>query len=726
MKRIFGIKLGGLHQKILNLVLIFLLVTIGLGFGISMYQTNKLTKIVNETRENQQDALNTTSTKTIYQVVDASVTKTNALQAYIAEEMFLTVKKDVNSLRALAEGTFRNRDKLEGSSVALPDPATDGQITAQLLMEEGIDPTASKLLPYGALLSETMIAMYKTSNYSTNCYIGFADGTNICIDNIASNKYDDKGQLIPFPVRQRPWYTGAVEKGDVTFTQPMLDTYTGTICITCSAPIYVDSELIGVVGIDLFLSDMEKYVEDSTAKGSFLCVVDNEGKIVFAPKDNGLFEVKLTGEAEDLRNSESKSLAEVVSLSMTQSTGLKNVNIDGKDYYMVGSPLKTVGWSVLSVVDKSITEIPTKQMLDEFNSINDSARSDYSDGASHINTLTLIAIAAILIIGSGTALYTAGRIVKPVESMTEEIIEGGKTGKLFEMKNIYKTKDEIQVLAESFDDLSQKTVQYIKDITRITKEKERIGTELALARKIQADMVPNIYPAFPDRPEFDIFATMHPAKEVGGDFYDFFLIDSDHLGMVMADVSGKGVPAALFMMMSKILINNFAMMGGSPAQVLERTNNVICQNNEEEMFVTVWFGILEISTGRITAANAGHEYPIIKKPGGKFELFKDKHGFVLGGLEGMTFDEYEMNLEKGGSLYLYTDGVPEAMNDKDEMFGTKRLLDALNKYDNNITVKLLTDLKESIDAFVGNADQFDDLTMLVIKLRDDNETKEEE
>ena len=726
MKRIFGIKLGGLHQKILNLVLIFLLVTIGLGFGISMYQTSKLTKIVNETRENQQDALNTTSTKTIYQVVDASVTKTNALQAYIAEEMFLTVKKDVNSLRALAEGTFRNRDKLEGSSVALPDPATDGQITAQLLMEEGIDPTASKLLPYGALLSETMIAMYKTSNYSTNCYIGFADGTNICIDNIASNKYDDKGQLIPFPVRQRPWYTGAVEKGDVTFTQPMLDTYTGTICITCSAPIYVDSELIGVVGIDLFLSDMEKYVEDSAAKGSFLCVVDNEGKIVFAPKDNGLFEVKLTGEAEDLRNSESKSLAEVVSLSMTQSTGLKNVNIDGKDYYMVGSPLKTVGWSVLSVVDKSITEIPTKQMLDEFNSINDSARSDYSDGASHINTLTLIAIAAILIIGSGTALYTAGRIVKPVESMTEEIIEGGKTGKLFEMKNIYKTKDEIQVLAESFDDLSQKTVQYIKDITRITKEKERIGTELALARKIQADMVPNIYPAFPDRPEFDIFATMHPAKEVGGDFYDFFLIDSDHLGMVMADVSGKGVPAALFMMMSKILINNFAMMGGSPAQVLERTNNVICQNNEEEMFVTVWFGILEISTGRITAANAGHEYPIIKKPGGKFELFKDKHGFVLGGLEGMTFDEYEMNLEKGGSLYLYTDGVPEAMNDKDEMFGTKRLLDALNKYDNNITVKLLTDLKESIDAFVGNADQFDDLTMLVIKLRDDNETKEEE
>ena len=229
-------------------------------------------------------------------------------------------------------------------------------------------------------------------------------------------------------------------------------------------------------------------------------------------------------------------------------------------------------------------------------------------------------------------------------------------------------------------------------------------------------MLPNIYPAFPERSEFDIYATMTPAKEVGGDFYDFFLIDNDHLGMVMADVSGKGVPAALFMMMSKILVNNYALMGGSPAKVLEQVNNQICKNNEEEMFVTVWFGVLEISTGKVTAANAGHEYPILKKAGGEFELFKDKHGFVIGGMDGMRYKDYEFTLEKGGTLFLYTDGVAEATNAQNELFGTDRMIEALNKDADASPTDLLNNMKQAVDEFVGEAPQFDDLTMLGVKL----------
>jgi sigma-B regulation protein RsbU (phosphoserine phosphatase) len=300
--------------------------------------------------------------------------------------------------------------------------------------------------------------------------------------------------------------------------------------------------------------------------------------------------------------------------------------------------------------------------------------------------------------------------------MTADITEGGRTGKLFEMIDKYRTGDEIEVLAEAFDDLSKKTRQYIIDITRITKEKERIDTELDLARRIQADMLPGGYPAFPDRDEFDIYATMTPAKEVGGDFYDFFLIDGDHLGMVMADVSGKGVPAALFMMMSKILIGNYAAQGGSPAKVLEQTNSAICKRNDEEMFVTVWFGVLEISTGKITAANAGHEFPVIRTGGGDYELFRDKHGFVIGGMDGMKYKEYELTLEKGGTLFLYTDGVPEATNAEKELFGTDRLIEVMNENKDCGPKELLPKIKERIDEFVGDADQFDDLTMLAIKL----------
>ena len=244
----------------------------------------------------------------------------------------------------------------------------------------------------------------------------------------------------------------------------------------------------------------------------------------------------------------------------------------------------------------------------------------------------------------------------------------------------------------------------------------RIETELSMATRIQADMLPNIFPAFPEREEFEIFASMEPAKEVGGDFYDFFMIDDDHLGMVMADVSGKGVPAALFMMMSKILVSNYAMMGGSPAKVLEQVNAQICLNNKEEMFVTVWFGILELSTGKIKAANAGHEYPMLRKADGEFEIFKDKHGLVIGGMEGMRYKEYEFELEKGGTLFLYTDGVAEATNAENELFGTERMLKALNQQPQADTKTLLVNMKQAVDEFVGDAPQFDDLTMMSVKL----------
>ncbi len=246
-------------------------------------------------------------------------------------------------------------------------------------------------------------------------------------------------------------------------------------------------------------------------------------------------------------------------------------------------------------------------------------------------------------------------------------------------------------------------------------ESSRIDAELTMASAIQADMLPSIYPAFPERPEFDIYATMDPAKEVGGDFYDFFLVDEDHLCMVMADVSGKGVPAALFMMASKIILANNAMIGKTPAQILTDTNAAICSNNREEMFVTVWLGILEISTGKLTAANAGHEYPVIMHSGGEFELLKDKHGFVIGGMSGVKYKEYELTLSPGSKIFLYTDGVPEATNAENQLFGTDRMVEALNENPQASPQEILKNIRKSVDGFVGSAEQFDDLTMLCME-----------
>lgn len=248
-------------------------------------------------------------------------------------------------------------------------------------------------------------------------------------------------------------------------------------------------------------------------------------------------------------------------------------------------------------------------------------------------------------------------------------------------------------------------------------ESSRIEAELTMASSIQSDMLPSIYPAFPERSEFDIYASMNPAKEVGGDFYNFFLVDDDHLCVMIADVSGKGVPAALFMMASMIVLANNAMIGKSPAKILTDANASICSNNREGMFVTAWLGILELSTGKLVAANAGHEFPVIYEPGGKFEYLKDKHGLVIGGFPDIVYQEYTVNLKPGSKLFIYTDGVTEATAANDELYGFDRLKDALNSNTSSHPQEMCEQVSKSINEFVKDAEQFDDITMLCLEYK---------
>ena len=279
-----------------------------------------------------------------------------------------------------------------------------------------------------------------------------------------------------------------------------------------------------------------------------------------------------------------------------------------------------------------------------------------------------------------------------------------------------RSRNEIGSLAVDVTEMVREIDAHMDEIRTITAEKERIGTELSLAARIQAAMLPDSA-AFPERTEFKLSASMEPAKAVGGDFYDFFLVDEDHLGLVIADVSGKGVPAALFMMVSMLLIKNHVASGLSPAAALEVTNRQLCAKNREEMFVTVWLGILELSTGRLTAANAGHEYPVLREPDGRFALHKDKHGFIIGGIDGMKYHDYTLQLAPGAGIFVYTDGVPEATDAKEELFGLDRMLAALNEDPDAAPERLLRNVRAAVDGFVGAAEQFDDLTMLCLEYR---------
>lgn len=344
----------------------------------------------------------------------------------------------------------------------------------------------------------------------------------------------------------------------------------------------------------------------------------------------------------------------------------------------------------------------------------ESLRSDIAQKTYSGTILSMLSQLGLLLISMLLVYIFVLRPLKGVEQNIRLYRTTKDSAAVQENLQKLRPNNEIGQLSQDVSDLTKEMDAYVEEIQKIASDRQRIQTELNLATQIQAGMLPHIFPPYPDRKEFDIFASMDPAKEVGGDFYDFFFIDPDHLALVIADVSGKGIPAALFMMASKIILHSVAMMGHSPAEILTKTNEAICANNPQEMFVTIWLGILEISTGKLTAANAGHEFPVVKTPQGDFELLKDKHGFVIGGMDGVKYKEYELQLEKGSKLFVYTDGVPEATDKDKTLFGTERLLPALNQYKEASPAEILQGVRAAVDDFVGEAEQFDDLTMLAL------------
>lgn len=307
-------------------------------------------------------------------------------------------------------------------------------------------------------------------------------------------------------------------------------------------------------------------------------------------------------------------------------------------------------------------------------------------------------------------------VVSPIINIRDESKRFALENTIIKEKKLEESSKitEIRELAQAIDKMECDTIQYISNLTLITKEKERVGTELKLASAIQRGVLAN---DLPNSSEFNISAKMVPAKEIGGDFYDFYMIDDDHLGLTIADVAGKGIPAALFMMITKILLKTRMFTSKTPADVLAMVNNEICKDNKTNMFVTVWLGVLELSTGNLMFANAGHEDIAVYKNKKNFILYKEEHGIVLGAFENYKYKNYNIKLNVGDKLFLYTDGVVEAMNKDDSMFGLDQLIESLNKSKNRDVEEILMNVENDVNQFVGGATQFDDLTMLAVEYK---------
>ena len=352
---------------------------------------------------------------------------------------------------------------------------------------------------------------------------------------------------------------------------------------------------------------------------------------------------------------------------------------------------------------------------DQYESFRSSAVAAFQNEMFHVRNILILLVILIVTTGMVSAYSITNRITGPLNTITRRVASMGIRSRQFLMEDVYRTGDEIEVLAESFAKQSARTELYIDQVKRVTAEKERIGAELDMASRIQGSQLPRLFPPFPDRKEFSLYASMTPAKEVGGDFYDFFMIDDDHMGFVMADVSGKGVPAALLMMVSRVLIKSSLQNGKSPGETLASVNNQLCESNEAEFFVTVWVAVLEISTGKGVAANAGHEHPVLRRAGGKYELVIYRHSMPIGTMKDIPFRQHAFQLNPGDSFFVYTDGVAEATNANEELYGTERMLEALNREPDAAPDQVLTAVAQDIGRFVDGAEQFDDITMLCFR-----------
>ena len=717
MKKFKNLVIGGIQQKVFNLVLVTILLLIAAYTAVIVYQSGSLKKLTAETNQRQKEAIAEISETTMDAVVADSLTSKAEMAAMLADDLFVRLSSTVQILADNAENLLQTPELYSARPFALPDASMEGKISLQLVGETNRmpeDPAVLEKLSLLANLSDVMTALYRNAGTSS-VYIAVPEGYMLCVDDKADARIDEQGNVLTIPIRERPWYLGAAQSDSIFFTDVLKDTFTGEIGITCTIPIRQDGRLIAVAAADLFLDQMEEAVSNSGDVVHYTCIINNQGHVVFSPQNQGTLRARTAEEAVDLRSSEQADLAAFVRDALNGVTGVRELDLDGDRVYLAGAPVKTLGWAVVSVVDKAATERPTIMMQEQFDSTLNEAATIYNKNLDRSKQTIIVLILLILIMGLTAGDRLSRRIVRPLEHMTNRVRSLGGKNLQFQMEEEYRTGDEIEVLAESFSALSAKTLQYVDQVKRVTAEKERIGAELTMANAIQRSQLPRLFPPFPNRHEFNLFATMKPAKEVGGDFYDFFMVDNDHVALVMADVSGKGVPAALFMMVTRMLIKSRLQSGESVAEALTNVNRQLCENNELGYFVTVWLAVLEISTGKGVAVNAGHEHPVLRRSDGKYELVLYRHSLAVAAMDGVRFRQHEFQLCPGDSFFVYTDGVTEATNGEHELFGTDRMLEALNKEPDAEPDQLLKNVMDDIHRFMDGEDQFDDITMMCLK-----------
>lgn len=548
---------------------------------------------------------------------------------------------------------------------------------------------------------ESLYAAVMQSNPSI-CSIYYTSATGI---NTGYDAYSGSKPAV-LEGRTLPWYLRARDSGGLVVSDAYEDTFGRGLCVSMSMPCYgANGAFAGVASLDILIGDLNReIVQTAVGENGFAVLFSHDGSVISAP---GTPPSQLLGSRAD----------EILAGMASGGSAALDTNIGGQDAYAFCAPIALSGWTVAIVLPKADIIAPALHAKAEIASLSAATTSGINQEIKRaifrLSLLLLIVTAA----AAAIVLNLSNSLSKPIRQLSAavETLDGGNLDWGLQID----TGDEIERLSEAFGGMTAKLRGYLADLTRVTADKERIATELSVAAQIQSDMLPCIFPAFPECPAFDIYASMHAAREVGGDFYDFFLVGERHLAVIIADVSGKGVPAALFMVIAKTLLKNYAQLGLPPDRIFETANKQLCENNDAGMFVTAFLGLLDLGSGTFSYVNAGHNPPLLSRRGQPFQWLDMPPGFVLAGLEGTPFIQKETVLEPGDRLFLYTDGVTEAMDGGQALYSESRLQAALNSGEaDGAGVQGLVQLVwEDVSAFAQGVEQADDITMLALEIK---------
>lgn len=711
-------RFGGLQGKIFKLsVMMVIMASIGFAL-VGIIQLRNFQHLANEAGKEQAETISEVSGTSVTIMTEDSMMEIANKTATATSWDFWVMQHDTLTLANQVYDVITHQEKYEEREVLAPSKDNKNRLALQLLQAEGADPTPEDMILIRKLasLEPMMREMIEDNEYFTNdLIIALSSGVSLNMDTLSHLKVDENGKPKPFDPTKRPWWDGAQVTKKAFLALPSYSEILGETEMEFGVPVYVEDELVAVVEGSITMSRIEdELAYGSYVDSSFFVMVNEDGVIIYSPRESGELAVDHTYKRSILESGNAK-LIELFKEARYGNQGFDEIMVDGEQLYIAYGNMVTIDWQLFMFVSRDELTRPTQELVDIINYLNDQTVDEFA--ASYIRSLWIILAVTVImvVIAAFEASWLSARLTRPINHMTENVESISGDSFSFEMDEIYHTGDEIETLAGTFAELSDRTQKYIEEITDITAEKERIAAELDVAAKIQSNMLPKRFPLFPDRNEFELYATMTPAKEVGGDFYDMYLLDDDHLCLVIADVSGKGVPAALFMVVSKTMIKNRAYIGGRPSEILRDVNNSLCENNDENMFVTVWVGILTISTGELIQASAGHEYPVIRKKDEDYKLIETDNGMVLGIMKDLEFEDLIFKLNVGDSLFTYTDGLPEATNAEDQRLELEGMMEALNRHKEDSPGQLLSDIQKEVDAFVKEAPQFDDLTMMILR-----------